>query len=616
MSSNPPTPSSDANNSATAPPSGATPAPAPGASVHSQPPPRHPSAPTGSHAPPSQHPQGQQPNQQMSDSNKRAALAGQWRTPPLPVFPTAVSSNLQPHSHHPPPPPQQAPPQQQASMPPPPPANLPDNSEDYAKALQEAYRRGAEAAAAMAAHQQHMSPSVSCPNFQRPMAAAPPAPPPPQSHVQPIMTSRSEDMTASSNAYSHSHPHTHPPMPPPHPAYHPHPHAPPPVAQPHHATHAPPPPPPHHPHPASHPPHPQYAAHPHPPHQYAAPPSYVAPAPTPTAPAPPPPPPPPPAGAPPQQQQQNASVPNPLTNMPPPPNKQPQTTMAPPPPAPPAGGAQLVVPQAAQQRSVSLPDMTSYAVQAEEEKRQKRLARNRASARLRRLRKKNLVDAYETEVGILEKTLQQLKAHEWGVPAATAANTPSEEKSHQSLLEALCMDRGQQVISSEQRAQQCQDILEQQLQQMELLRQVQFEQQLLAQVAGENKDEDPELAEMAQELDSILNLTDDQKSQLQETSKGLDDEMTALDTVFSSLVMMKENEWLLNQGVQDITDQLTSILHKNQMSKFLLWADANVEAIDQLDHVHAAPKTAPHPHGPIFTFGVETTPMEDEGDGR
>ena len=35
--------------------------------------------------------------------------------------------------------------------------------------------------------------------------------------------------------------------------------------------------------------------------------------------------------------------------------------------------------------------MSAYAAQAEEEKRQKRLARNRASARLRRLRKKNLV---------------------------------------------------------------------------------------------------------------------------------------------------------------------------------------------------------------------------------
>lgn len=49
---------------------------------------------------------------------------------------------------------------------------------------------------------------------------------------------------------------------------------------------------------------------------------------------------------------------------------------------PPAGG-----------RSVSMPDISSYAAQqdAEEAKRRKRLARNRASARLRRLKKKNLV---------------------------------------------------------------------------------------------------------------------------------------------------------------------------------------------------------------------------------
>lgn len=221
-------------------------------------------------------------------------------------------------------------------------------------------------------------------------------------------------------------------------------------------------------------------------------------------------------------------------------------------------------------------------------------------------------------MGILEKTLQQLKAHEWGCPVTgpAAAAAATSEKSHQSLLEALCMDRGQQVISSEQRAQQCQDILEQQLQQMELLRQVQWEQQLLAATSSEHKDDDPEIAEMAAELSDVLELTDEQKGQLQGASKGLDEEMIALDTVFSSLVMMKDNDWLLNQGVQDITDQLTSILHKNQMSKFLLWSDANVEAIDQLDHVHAAPKNAPHPQGPIFTFGVETTPMDDEGDGK
>ena len=661
-------------------PSGETNAPGsphPPPQQHARPPLSPASQPHYQQAPPHQQQHQQQPQQQQQqqptsqevlDSNKRAALAGQWRTPPLPVFPTSAPPQYQ-HQHGPPPqhqhqqPPAPAAPQSQPQQQPPPPAqqaglppptNLPHNSEDYAKALQEAYRRGAEAAAAMAAQQQHITPSVSCPNFQMSMAPAPPPPPqqPPAHEQQPIATSRSEKMNSSS-----THQYAHAPAPPQgHTPYHTQ------YSDPNlvtHHNHAPPhqqqPPAPHHAPPQQHHQHhaqqqQQQQQHHQPPpqqHQYAQqhPPAYGAPGPAPQA-----------AQAP----AQAPGVPNPLTNMPPPPPKQPTQTVPQPPAAPPS--TQIVVPPP-QQRSVSLPDMSTYAVQAEEEKRQKRLARNRASARLRRLGKKNLVcffmcvcvciilfvmhwysfmlrltdlfltiimnfidfdcqvDAYETEVGILEKTLQQLKAHEWGVPTSgTAADANINlEKSHQSLLEALCMDRGQQVISSEQRAQQCQDILEQQLEQMELLRQVQFEQQLLAATAGvgENKDDDDaEMAQMAQELNEVLGLSDDQKSQLQGGSNGLDEEMTALDTVFSSLVMMKENEWLLNQGVQDITDQLTSILHKNQMSKFLLWADANVEAIDQLDHVHAAPKTAPHPQGPIFTFGVETTPMEGDEDGK
>jgi hypothetical protein len=44
-----------------------------------------------------------------------------------------------------------------------------------------------------------------------------------------------------------------------------------------------------------------------------------------------------------------------------------------------------------------LPDMSAYAEQAEKEKRRKRLERNRASAKLRRLRKKNLVSSLQFE---------------------------------------------------------------------------------------------------------------------------------------------------------------------------------------------------------------------------
>jgi hypothetical protein len=47
------------------------------------------------------------------------------------------------------------------------------------------------------------------------------------------------------------------------------------------------------------------------------------------------------------------------------------------------------------------------------------------------------VDAYEQEVGILEKTLEQLKAHQWGTSDNAGA-----------LAEALSMDRGQQVYGT------------------------------------------------------------------------------------------------------------------------------------------------------------------------
>jgi hypothetical protein len=205
------------------------------------------------------------------------------------------------------------------------------------------------------------------------------------------------------------------------------------------------------------------------------------------------------------------------------------------------------------------------------------------------------VDAYETEVGILEKTLKQLQAHEWG-----------KDDNHKALLDALGMERGQQAIQPEQRTGIIQDILRQQTQQVQILRQSQLEQECLAMLAEDDQDE------LSKELQDILQLSDGQKQDLRASSNGLDTEVEALETVAASLEAMLENEWLLNEGVQGITDQFTSILHKNQLSKLLLWTDANVEAIDQLDHVQVQPLQG----APIFMFGVETTPGGDDDDGR
>lgn len=363
---------------------------------------------------------------------KKQAMAGQWRTPPLPVFPSGEGELPQVNE-------------------------LPDSTEDYAKALQEAYRRGAEAAAAMAAARGSAAPAaapvpmastVSCPDFSDQV------------------------------------------LPPP--------------------------------------------------------------------------------------------IPNPL-----PPTPTAPSSMPPPPPPPPT-----LPPVKPSQRSMSLPDMTSYGAQQEEEKRQKRLARNRASARLRRLRKKNLVDAYETEVGILEKTLAQLSSHEWG----------QGEDHPRALVEALSMDRGQQVLTKEERQQAAADILQQQIDFVAMLEASMQEQYVLSQVGGED----------FQDLAEHLQLTPQQVEQLQAASAGWQDEWNALQTVKTSLLAMRDNGWLWNEGSSAIAEEFLAILHKNQVSKFLLWADHNVEAIDELDGIHAPSSVA---SGPIFHFGVNSNPetmLEEE----
>jgi len=509
------------------------------------------------------------------EERKLRALAGQWQTPPLPTYASAA----------------RAPPKQLIQQHPPnvtmnsndntgsasnmsAPSNLPDNSEEYAKALQEAYRKGAEAAARMA--QQQIPSAASCPNFST-------GPSQQQQHGSSTSSGANiriatVDETAM-NEFQMDH-QIHPP-----PQHQMNTSIPDPLS-----SSMPPPLPPsvatttvQHQH---HPPQtqityaPQHLAEQQPSLQ----PQHSQQQQYPVAI---------------QQQQPQMSV-NSMT--------QPLVASSGAPRHPrliKAAGSKQSKPQAQQQpgRSLSMPDMSTYAAEAEEEKRLKRLARNRASARLRRLRKKNLVDAYETEVGILEKTLKQLEAHEWG----------KDTDDHKALLDALGMERGQQAISPEERNTIIQDIMKQQKQQVNMLQQAQCEQEVLAMLAsgasserGENSEAD---ISMLSELQEILQLSEDQKVKLQESSKGLDREVEALETVSASLEAMQKNDWLLNEGVQKITDQFTSILHKNQQSKLLLWTDANAEAVDQLDLVQVQPLQS----APMFSFGVEsTTPADDD----
>ncbi|GAX23319.1 hypothetical protein FisN_27Lh093 [Fistulifera solaris] len=225
----------------------------------------------------------------------------------------------------------------------------------------------------------------------------------------------------------------------------------------------------------------------------------------------------------------------------------------------------------------------------EELKRQKRLARNRASARLRRLRKKNLVDAYEAEVKALERILHKLQEHVWGHPESDGA-----------LLEALSMERGQQELSGKQRHQAAIEIVQQQVEFLQMLQEIMQEQYILYQVAAPTQNE-------WQELSQLLQLSAEQKEALQAQATGWHEEYQALQTVVESLQAMQDNHWLWNNGVAEIAEQFMQILHKNQVSKFLSWADHNWDALDELDFT-----SAPSKMGPVFQFGVDSMPTDEK----
>lgn len=196
-------------------------------------------------------------------------------------------------------------------------------------------------------------------------------------------------------------------------------------------------------------------------------------------------------------------------------------------------------------------------------------------------------------MGVLEASLQKLKAHTWG-------------SSHEALLEALSMERGQQELSNEERVELIQEIVQQQRKQVEFLRETQREQQILLAAASPVQESDGSSKnELNQELQTLLRLTESQKGEIRKACQGLDKEIHAMETFIVCLEAMQNTSWLWNDGVAKISDQFTSILHPNQVSKFLIWSDANAEALDSLEYCHAPPSQAPPDMAPVFCFGMD-----------
>lgn len=231
------------------------------------------------------------------------------------------------------------------------------------------------------------------------------------------------------------------------------------------------------------------------------------------------------------------------------------------------------------------------------------------------------MESYEAEVGVLESSLAKLKAHKWGVGGDATA-----------VLDALSMDRGQQKIDSEKRKELITSILGQQREQVRSLMDCQLETMILARIAQcddkgdeSNGDEgtdlkmldavhdNDEMDSLTAELNEILDLTLEQKEKLRNSTQGIEEERRAIAVVDESLLALMSNTWLLSSGIEQCTDQFLEILNPTQVSKFLLWADHNSEAIDQLDYVNAPPANSAPSASPTFVFGVDEMNNVEDG---
>jgi len=259
-----------------------------------------------------------------------------------------------------------------------------------------------------------------------------------------------------------------------------------------------------------------------------------------------------------------------------------------------------------QQRCKSLPNLTT---QTEEFKRKKRLERNRTSAKLRRAKKKNLIDTYKNEFSALESSLEKLSSHQWGSSCTTSSNE---------LLEALSMERivinndekkNNVTLSCNDDDRKCiiYDLLQDQLDYMNILlesyKEIMTLRWFLLYSTSENHSANltSEEEEIIKELKECLftdnnNMSNEQCIQLLESTQDIEKEYDIVYTIHETITTLlsskdvedEENRILLyHPFIEDTIKQFYSIMNHSQITKFLLWNDYNYDSIDCLDYVNA-----------------------------
>ncbi|OWZ11235.1 hypothetical protein PHMEG_00015777 [Phytophthora megakarya] len=215
------------------------------------------------------------------------------------------------------------------------------------------------------------------------------------------------------------------------------------------------------------------------------------------------------------------------------------------------------------------PDLLSIyqKLQEEDDRRQRRLERNRASARVRREKKKGMVETYEAEVSKLESSLNMLKNHEFGTGNAQDLATSLEYSSGEHLRQAqMSKDVKMELMSR---------ILGQHSRNTDAIRRANSENQALVAVAVDN-------SEFSQSLRAQLGLTREQCQQLATLAVPASEESRKLDAIRKCFSALRAHDWLYVPGIETILQQSRNTMTPHQFQKFLSWSMENRPSIGQL----------------------------------
>ncbi|CAI5725291.1 unnamed protein product [Hyaloperonospora brassicae] len=221
------------------------------------------------------------------------------------------------------------------------------------------------------------------------------------------------------------------------------------------------------------------------------------------------------------------------------------------------------------------PDLLSIyqKLQEEDDRRQRRLERNRASARVRREKKKGMVETYEGEVSKLESALNVLQKHEFGTGNARELATALEYSSGEHLRNALlCKDAKMELMAR---------ILGQHSRNTDAIRRANAENQALIAVASNN-------SELFLSLRKQLGLTDTQCQQIASLAIPASEEARKLDAILKCFSALRAHDWLYVPGIETILHQSRNTMTPHQFQKFLSWSTENHSSIDQLQFVPTA----------------------------